>query len=54
MGVVGSHSIFVGESFVTNYSTTNALKLPSSVVGLCVCSMSGDELISLGCRWGDP
>ena len=49
MGVVGSHSIFVGESFVTN-----ALNLPSSVVGLCVCSMSGDELISLGCRWGDP
>ena len=45
---------FVGESFVINQSTANALNLPSSVVGLCVCSMGGDELISLGCRWDDP
>jgi len=52
--VVGFNSIFfVGESFVINYSTANALNLPSSV-GLCLYSMGGDELISLGCRWDDP
>ena len=45
---------FVGEGFVINYSTANALNLPASVVGLCMCSMGGDELISLGCRWDDP
>jgi len=49
-----SHSILVGEGYIINYSTANALNLPSSVFGLCMCSISGDELISLRCRWDDP